>query len=441
LAARARRAGTNVSEGDPMSLIERVQSILLRPKQTWPVIAAEPADAASIFSRYVVILAAIPAICAFIGWTLVGGGAFGVTYRLPIATGLVQMVVGYLLSLAIVYVLALIVNALAPTFGGTKDMVAALKVVAYGSTAGFVGGVFSLLPSLSWLGLLASFYSIYLIYTGLPVLMRCPPEKGRRLHRRRRRLRHRRDDRSRRGVVALHQRGPMGFGTSTVGGPTLPGAAGGGDIQIKTPDGATVTINPPRAWPIWPSAWKRRASGWSRRSKSGRQRLPPARRWATSSAPVTGSGNAAPIPAADLKAMLPESIGDMQRTSIEAQGGEAMGIAGSGAKASYAAGDKRAELSITDAGGLAGLAAMAGWAHMTMDKETDGKVEKVYKDGGRTIHEEYRKDGSHGEMAVILANGVVVAAEGSRVDMATLKALVQGIDLAKLEATKRVAKR
>ena len=103
-----------------MSLIERVQSILLRPKQTWPVIAAEPADVASIYSRYVVILAAIPAICAFIGWTLVGGGAFGVTYRLPIATGLVQMVVGYLLSLAIVYVLALIVNALAPTFGGTQ---------------------------------------------------------------------------------------------------------------------------------------------------------------------------------------------------------------------------------------------------------------------------------------------------------------------------------
>ena len=422
-----------------MSLIERVQSILLKPKQTWPVIAAEPADVASIYSRYVVILAAIPAICAFIGYTLVGAGAFGVTYRLPIATGLVQMVVGYLLSLAIVYVLALIVNALAPTFGGTKDMVAALKVVAYGSTAGFVGGVFSLLPMLAWLGLLASFYSIYLIYTGLPVLMRCPPEKAGAYT----------------AVVVVCtilamivlgavsslfiSRGPMGFGTTTVGGPTLPGAAGGGDIQIKTPDGATVTINPSTM------------ADMAKRMEEASKQMDSAQKSGDSAAAgkamgdilgaVTGSGNAAPIPAADLKAMLPESIGDMQRTSIEAQGGEAMGIAGSGAKASYAAGDKRAELSITDAGGLAGLAAMAGWAHMTMDKETDGKVEKVYKDGGRTIHEEYRKDGSHGEMAVILANGVVVAAEGSRVDMATLKALVQGIDLAKLEATKRVAKR
>jgi len=400
-----------------MSLIERVQSILLRPKQTWPAIAAEPADVATIYSRYVVILAAIPAICAFIGYTLVGVGAFGVSYRLPIATGLVQMVVGYLLSLAIVYVLALIVNALAPTFGGSKDMVAALKVVAYGSTAGFLGGVFSLLP----------------------VLMRCPPEKA--------------------GayttvvvvctILAMIvlgavsslfiSHGPMGFGTSTVGGPTLPGGAGGGDIQIKTPDGATVTINP--------SAMADLAK---RMEEAGKQ-MDSAQKSGDSAAAgkamgdilgaVTGSGNAAPIPAADLKAMLPESIGDMKRTSIEAQGGEAMGIAGSGAKASYAAGEKRAELSITDTGGLAGLASLAGWAQMTMDKESDGKVEKVYKDGGRTVHEEYRKDGSHGEMAVILANGVVVAAEGSRIDMATLKAMVQGIDLAKLEATKRVAKR
>ena len=57
-----------------MSLIERVQAILLRPKQTWPVIAAEPTDAAAIYSRYLVFLAAIPAIAGFIGWTLVGTG-------------------------------------------------------------------------------------------------------------------------------------------------------------------------------------------------------------------------------------------------------------------------------------------------------------------------------------------------------------------------------
>jgi len=154
---------------------------------------------------------------------------------------------------------------------------------------------------------------------------------------------------------------------------------------------------------------------------------------------ITG-GTATPIAAADLKTMLPESVGDLKRTGIEASSGQAMGIAGSSAKATYAAGDRRLDLSITDSGGLAGLATMAGWANMTMDKETDGKVEKVYKDGARTVHEEYQKDGSHGEVTVLLGNGVIVEANGSKVDAETLKKVLAGLDLARIEAMKRPAK-
>jgi hypothetical protein len=117
-----------------------------------------------------------------------------------------------------------------------------------------------------------------------------------------------------------------------------------------------------------------------------------------------------------------------------------MGISGSSAKATYANGERNLTLSITDTGGLAGLAAMAGWANMTLDKETDGKVEKVYKDGARTVHEEYRKDGSHGELTVILANGVIVDADGNRVDIDTMKKVLAGLDLARIEAMKRPAK-
>jgi hypothetical protein len=54
----------------------------------------------------------------------------------------------------------------------------AFKLVAYGGTAGFVGGIFSMVPALSMLGMLASLYSIYLINLGLPELMKCPPEKA-----------------------------------------------------------------------------------------------------------------------------------------------------------------------------------------------------------------------------------------------------------------------
>ncbi|HEY2188355.1 MAG TPA: Yip1 family protein [Caldimonas sp.] len=421
-----------------MALIERVQAILLRPRQTWPEIAAETTDAAKIYRGYLVILAAIPAIAGFIGWTMFGAGMLGISIKLPVATALTQMVVGYLLALGLVYVLALIVNALAPTFGGSKDFIAALKLVAYGSTAGFIGGIFDILPALALLGLLAALYTVYLFYTGLPVLMRCPPGKagaytavvfvcaivaGVVLA----------------GVSSLFVGpGPLGWGGSrtVVVGPTLPGSDGG-SVQIRTPDGATVTINP--------SAM----ADMARRIEEAGKRMDPAQGPGTgaSSGKAVGAalgavGNVEPIAAADLKAMLPESIGEWKRTTIEAQGGEAMGFAGSGATASYAAGDRRAELAIVDTAGLAGLATMAAaWASMTVDKETDAKVEKVYKDGARTVHEEFQKDGSHGELAVILANGVIVSAEGSKVDMATLKTLMQSVDLAKLEATRHVAKR
>ncbi|MDR6523674.1 hypothetical protein J2789_006375 [Variovorax paradoxus] len=161
-----------------MNLVERVQAILLKPKATWPEIDAEPADAASLYKNYVMILALIPALASFIGLSLIGVGAFGVSLRVPLASGLANMIVGYVLSLVMVFVLALIIDAMAPTFEGSRSQIGALKLSAYASTAAFVGGVFSLLPSLSVLGALAALYGIYLLYTGLPVLMKCPPDKA-----------------------------------------------------------------------------------------------------------------------------------------------------------------------------------------------------------------------------------------------------------------------
>jgi hypothetical protein len=161
-----------------MNLVERVQSILLKPKATWPEIDSEQADAASLYKNYVMIIALIPAVASFIGLSLIGIGAFGVSFRVPIVSGLANMVVGYVLSLVMVFVLALIIDAMAPTFEGTRSQIGALKLSAYASTAAFVGGIFSLLPSLSVLGALAALYGIYLLYTGLPVLMKCPPDKA-----------------------------------------------------------------------------------------------------------------------------------------------------------------------------------------------------------------------------------------------------------------------
>jgi hypothetical protein len=410
-----------------MALIQRVQDILLKPKETWPAIAQEPATVASIYNNYVIYLAAIPAIATFIGLSLIGVGGFGLGFRIPIVTGLVNLVIGYVLSLVIVFVMALIVDALAPTFGGTKNQIAALKVVAYASTAGFVGGIFSLLPSLAILGLLVSLYSVYLLYTGLPVLMRNPPEKA-----------------GAYTAVVVVCGIVLGILTAVVSSAVLPmrgmgGVAGAGDMTIKTP-GGEITIDSAKMEDM---ARKMEEAG--KRMEAAQQSGDGAAAGKAmgemmSAAGAMAGGGGVPIPAQDLKALLPETIGDLKRESYEAQGGQAMGFAGSSAKGSYAAGDRRVNLSITDAGGLAGLAALAGWANMTVDRETNTEIEKVYKQGSRTVREEFRKDGSHGEVTVILGNGVIVEADGDQVDLAGLKKIVEGIDLGKLEGMQRPAK-
>jgi len=161
-----------------MSIVNRVKAILLAPRSEWTVIEAEADDVAGIYKKYLIYLAAIPALAMFIALTLIGVGGFGISVKLPFFPGLINAIVSYVLSLVMLYVVSLIVDALAPTFGGQKKPLNAFKVIAYGSTAAMVAGVFHVIPGGSILALLGSLYSIYLIYLGLPLLMKCPQEKA-----------------------------------------------------------------------------------------------------------------------------------------------------------------------------------------------------------------------------------------------------------------------
>jgi len=160
-----------------MNLVDRAKKILLQPKSEWAVIAAEPHTVQDLYTGYVMILAAIPAVAWFIGFSIIGMGLLGVSYRVPITSGVAHMVVSYVLGLGWVYVLALIIDALAPNFGGEKNFINALKVSAFSPTAMWLAGLFAIIPALSILGILG-LYSLYLLYTGLPPLMRVPEEKA-----------------------------------------------------------------------------------------------------------------------------------------------------------------------------------------------------------------------------------------------------------------------
>jgi len=160
-----------------MNLVDRVKKIIVQPKQEWRVIDGESYTVQDLYLHYVMILAAIPAVASFIGWSLVGIGAFGSTFRVPIGAGVAHMVLGFLLSLGAVYVLALIIDAFAPKFEGQKNFMQALKVAAFSSTASWLAGVFYVVPALSILGLLG-LYSLYILFVGLPILMKTPEDKS-----------------------------------------------------------------------------------------------------------------------------------------------------------------------------------------------------------------------------------------------------------------------
>lgn len=160
-----------------MDIVERAKAITLNPAATWPVIDAETHDAKSLFVPYMLILAAIPAICSFIGLSLVGMGGFGFSFRVPVASGLAMMITTYILTLAMTFGMGWLASALAPTFGGQSNLVQGLKLAVFGGTPMLLAGVFNILPALSIVGILVAFYALYVIYLGLPVLMKNPKEK------------------------------------------------------------------------------------------------------------------------------------------------------------------------------------------------------------------------------------------------------------------------
>lgn len=158
--------------------MDRVKKILLQPKQEWEVISGETTTTSELYKNYIVPLAAISPVASFIGLSIVGiSMPFIGTFRVPLTTSIASAVVYYILGLVGVYILALIIDFLAPTFSGEKNIGQAFKLAAYSYTAGWLAGIFIIIPALSILSI-TGLYSIYLLYTGIPVLMKAPREKS-----------------------------------------------------------------------------------------------------------------------------------------------------------------------------------------------------------------------------------------------------------------------
>jgi len=161
-----------------MNVVERAKKLILQPQQEWQAIDAEEHSVQELFTGYVMILAAIPAVASFIGLSIVGSGPFGSSYRVALGAGVMHLMAVYLMSLGAVYLFALIIEGFSPKFEGKRDFQQALKVAAFFPTPWWLAGVFSVIPALWIIGFFLGLYSLYLLFLGLPKLMQVPETKA-----------------------------------------------------------------------------------------------------------------------------------------------------------------------------------------------------------------------------------------------------------------------
>jgi hypothetical protein len=384
-----------------VSLIARVQGILLRPKSEWEIIDKEAATTQDLFVGYVCLLAAIPAVCALIGGQIFGYGVLFVHIHPPLLMSITSAVVGYALALVMTFVLALIIDALAPSFDGEKIQIQAMKVAAYSGTAGWVAGVFSLIPALAFLGGLCALYGLYLLYTGLPRVMKSPPEKT------------------------------MGYTAVTilcaivlyivvmlvmgvVAGPALWGVGMGtahADSGVVSVNGQNVDIG--------------KIAAATSAAAASEKAMDPSQ---------NGGKTVAAVDPEKLKAFFPDQVDGIPRTALSSQSAGANGISTSNVEAQYGKDSAHITLRVTDLTAMGAIAGLAGAMGVESTRQTATGYEKVGKVDGRLTTEDWDSGAKSGKYDVLVANRFMIEAEGAAPSIDVLKAAVAAVGPDRLEA-------
>jgi hypothetical protein len=378
-------------------MIERIKRLVLSPAAEWAAIDAEPMTAKGIFMTWVVPLAAIGPIAALIGSQLFGFSFLGVTYRPSIVGSVEAALIGYASALVGIFVLALVIDALAPSFGATKNSVSAMKVAAFSATAAFVVGIVQILPALFFLGLLGA-YSLYLLWIGLPLLMKPPADKA----------------------VAYFAVTLVVCVVVMIVVSTLTSSLTGRMMRPSLADSGTVsgTVAVPGVGSVDLGAVQANVD----KMKAATARIQADQ----------ASGHSSAVPVDALQGMLPASIAGFARGDVETQSGGVAGINGSTANARYTQGEQSFRLSVADIGALGAVATLGGAMNVQSSKTTATGYEKTEMVNGAMVNERWNNQNHSGEYSTMAASRFTVSAEGSAPSIDVLKQAVAAIDAGKL---------
>jgi hypothetical protein len=408
-----------------MDLVTRAKNITLTPGTEWPVIEGESATTGALLTGYALPLAAIGAVAGFIGTSIVGSTLpFVGTYRVPFMSGIVAAVFGLGMALVMCFLLSLIIDALAPTFNGQKNQIQALKLAVYSFTPVWVAGVLRIVPLLGILAFFAALYSIYVLYLGIPRLMKSPQDKALPYT-----------------AVVVVVAIVLGFIVAAISGIFIGGAmlTSGALSTSNSSSSSTVEFDKNSTMGKL-QAMAKAAEASSKKmdaaAKSGDANAQANAAMEGLGALLGGGKRVDPVDIEQLKPLVPDTLGGMPKASSRAEKSGIGGLMVSKAEARYADGDKQMTLEVSDTGGVSGLLALAGWAQGV--SEDDNGSERTEKVDGRLTHQKVSKTGGTNEYAIVIADRFVVSAKGHGVDINALKSAVASIDLAKLESMKTI---
>ena len=406
-----------------MGLVDRVKNILLTPKTEWDVIAAEATPPMAVVTGYVLPLALVVAVAGFVGSALIAHSVplLGGTIRMPIGWALALALYQLVMAVVAVFVLAFIVDALAPTFGGQKNFNQAIKLVAYSYTAGMVGSVLGILP---WVGVLLALvlgiYGLYLLYLGLPKLMLNPADKSVAYT-------------AVIIVVAIVVFIIIGMIGAAVTAPVMMGAARMGTTPSVTYERDSPMGKLDQFGKKMDEASKRMDAA----QKSGDPQKQMEAAMGALGTAMSGGKGVEPVQLEVLKPVLPATFAGLPQTGTQSDRSGVPGLMIAKAQATYGdSSGKSVDVEVVDTGGAAGLMGLASWMGIQGEREDSSHREVTRRDGDRLVHEEVSKTGGQNKFTVVLANRFVVSASGRGVDIDALKSGVASLDFGKIESLK-----
>jgi len=374
-------------------IVGRVQRLLMSPKTEWDVIDGEAVEPKGLAMSYVAPLAAIPAVALFIGMGVLGMGPF----KLGLGGALTMAITQFVMAVVFVFVFAFIIDALAPNFGANKNFNQALKVAAYTPTASWVAGVFMIIPLLGILALVGSIYSLYLLFVGLPKLMKPAADKG-----------------TTYTIVAIVVAIVAGIVINLAAQSFMPKPSF--DDMLKKNSAL--------------SEMSKHADAMDKASQSGdvASMMDAASKMMNGDVPV--------VDADALKKLAPEKVAGLKRTSIDVQS-LSMPFKMVEMTAKYGEGDKTVDLKITNSGMISAVSAMAGFGGAQYDRKSDDGYERMTKKDGAMVVETWSNASKMGHYGRMVGEEFLVQAEGRGVEMKQLQKIVDEFSEKKLKSLKR----